>query len=89
MLREVPEEVLAALVVLPLVLEPPYVFREPPYEPPEEEELPPRCCDWPNSDWREIARATLSRHVPAIVCLRIVESSTYLSCVARTGVVPD
>ena len=47
---------------------------EPPYELLEEEELSPRCCDWPKAVWPAIASARLSRHVGASVCLRIVES---------------
>ncbi len=60
--------------MLRVVLELPWLLLELPYELLEEEELPPRCCDWPNTARPEIASATLSRHAAANTSLCIVES---------------
>ena len=60
--------------MLRVALELPRLLLELPYELLEDDELPPRCCDWPNTVCPEIASAMLSRHVPTTISLCIVES---------------
>ena len=74
--------------MLRLVLELPRLLLELPYELLEEEELPPRCCDWPNNVWPEIASKTESRHVPVNVNLRMVQSCSISPAMPGVGVVP-
>ena len=72
--------------MLRVVLEVLRLLLELPYELLEDEELPPRCCDWPNAIWLEIASATLNRHVAANESLRMVEIVLPLACDAREDV---
>ena len=58
-----------------------------PYELLEDDELPPRCCDWPNAVCPEIASAMLSRHVPATISLCIVGSCSTSPAMPGAGVV--
>ncbi len=74
--------------MLRLVLELPRLLLEAPYEPLEEEELPPRCCDWPNAVWPEITKKTLTRHVPANVSLRMVQSCSTSTAMPGAGMDP-